>query len=92
MKGDHTAKKTFTVKLAAKTGKDADGAAYARPTLAAASVTVNILNEKFASTMADFAKTLLKDGGVAVREGKAGTWFVAADGPFFASRRPYAPA
>ncbi len=88
VKGDHTAKKTFTVKLAAKTGKDADGTAYARPTLAAASVTVNILNEKFASAMADFAKTLPKDGGVAVREGKAGTWFVAADGSFFASPAP----
>lgn len=88
VEGDHTAKKTFTVKLAAKTGKDADGTAYARPTLAAASVTVNILNEKFASTMADFAKTLPKNGGVAVREGKAGTWFVAADGSFFASPAP----
>lgn len=86
--GDHTAKKTFTVKLAAKTGKDADGTAYARPTLAAASVTVNILNEKFASAMADFAKTLPKNGGVAIREGKAGTWFVAADGSFFASPAP----
>lgn len=86
--GDHTAKKTFTVKLAAKTGRDADGTAYARPTLAAASVTVNILNEKFASTMAAFAKTLPKDGGVAVREGKAGTWFVAEDGSFFASPAP----
>lgn len=86
--GDYTAKKTFTVKLAAKTGKDADGTAYARPTLAAASVTVNILNEKFASAMADFAKTLPKDGGVAVREGKAGTWFVAEDGSFFASPAP----
>lgn len=86
--GDRTAKKTFTVKLAAKTGRDADGTAYARPTLAAASVTVNILNEKFASTMADFAKTLPKNGGVAVREGKAGTWFVAEDGSFFASPAP----
>lgn len=88
VKGDHTAKKTFTVKLTAKTGKDADGTAYARPTLAAASVTVNILNEKFASTMADFAKTLPKNGGVAVKEGKAGTWFVAENGSFFASPAP----
>lgn len=88
VEGDHTAKKTFTVKLAAKTGKDADGTAYARPTLAATSVTVNILNEKFASTMADFAKTLPKNGGVAVKEGKAGTWFVAEDGSFFASPAP----
>lgn len=85
---DRTAKKTFTVKLTAKTGKDADGTAYARPTLAAAAVTVNILNEKFASTMADFAKTLPKNGGVAVKEGKAGTWFVAEDGSFFASPAP----
>lgn len=85
---DRTAKKTFTVKLTAKTGKDKDGTAYARPTLAAAAVTVNILNEKFASTMADFAKTLPKNGGVAVKEGKAGTWFVAEDGSFFASPAP----
>lgn len=85
---DRTAKKTFTVKLTAKTGKNADGTAYARPTLAAAAVTVNILNEKFASTMADFAKTLPKNGGMAVKEGKAGTWFVAEDGSFFASPAP----
>lgn len=82
--GDYTAKKTFTVKLAAKTGKDAAGTAYARPTLAAASVTVNLLNEKFSAAMADFAKALPKDGGVAIKEGKSGTWFVAADGSFFA--------
>lgn len=83
--GDNTAKKTFTVKFAAKTGKDADGTAFAKPAFASASVTVNIVNEKFVSTMADYAKTLPKAGGVAIKEGKSGTWFVAADGTFFAS-------
>lgn len=82
--GDYTATKKFTVKIAAKNGKDADGTTFAKPTIAGATVTVNIQNEKFASSMADFAKGLPKNGGIAIKEGKAGTWFVSADGTFFA--------
>lgn len=83
--GDYTATKKFTVKIAAKNGKDTDGTTFAKPTIAGATVTVNIQNEKFASSMADFAKALPKNGGIAIKEGKAGTWFVSADGAFFAS-------
>lgn len=83
--GDYTATKKFTVKIAAKNGKDADGTAFAKPAIAGATVTVNIRNEKFASSMADYAKALPKNGGIAIKEGKTGTWFVSADGTFFAA-------
>lgn len=86
--GDWTASKTFTVKVTALTGKAADGTAYDRPTVAAATVTVNILNDKFADTLANHSKAnaaALKARGVAMREGKAGTWFVAEDGSLFAA-------
>ena len=49
-------------------------------------MTVNIANEKFADTMANYAKVnanALKAKGIAIKEGKAGTWFVANDGSVF---------
>ena len=84
--GDYTATKTFTLKLTALTSKKGDAMQYDRPTLAASAVTVNIANEKFADTMANFAKvnaTALKAKGIAVKEGKAGTWFIDSDGSVF---------
>lgn len=47
---------------------------------AAASISVVVENEKFAMTVADWAKALSKNGGMAVKEKKAGTWFVMDDG------------
>lgn len=47
---------------------------------AAASINVVVENEKFAMTVADWAKALSKNGGLAVKEKKSGTWFVMDDG------------
>ena len=83
--GDYTAVKTFTLKLTALSSKKDDAVQYDRPTLASTTVTLNIVNEKFANTMAAYAKTVTaaKDG-YTVKEAKAGQWVVNADGSFFA--------
>ena len=75
---DYTAKKTFTVKLTALTSKKGDAVQYAKPALAAKTVSVNILNDKFARTMSDWAKSKAFPSGVTgVKESKPGTWFCA---------------
>ena len=79
--GDWTAVKTFTLKLTAVTGPK-----YGKPTFAAATVSVNILNDKFADTVANYSKAnagALKAQGVAIKESKSGTWYVDGDGAFF---------
>lgn len=80
MSSDTVASKAFTLKLTALTGAAGGGKTYAKPTLAASTVTINILNDKFAKTVADWAKALPKTDGVQVKEGKSGTWFVMDDG------------
>jgi len=77
---DNTATKTFTVKLTANNGK-----AYARPALASSTITVNIANDRFATTVAAYAKALPKTSGIAIKESKAGTWFVGNDGSVYSS-------
>ena len=84
--GDFTGVKTFTLKLTAVTSAKTDPVQYEKPTIAAASVTVNIVNEKFADTLANYTKAnaaILKAQGVAFKEGKAGTWFIDDDGGLF---------
>lgn len=69
--------KTF-VKAALKlsaTSKD-------KPKFAASTITVNVYNDKFDMTLADYAKALPKTCGYTVKEGKAGTWTVTG-GDFF---------
>ena len=76
--GDLTAKRTFTVKLKALTGERDDGSRYAKPALAAKTISVTILNDKFARTLSDWAKSKEFPAGVTgVRESKSGTWFCA---------------
>ena len=76
--GDYTAKKTFTVKLTALKSKKGDEVQYVSPKLAASTITVNILNEKFARSVADWAKAKSFPPGITgVREGRPGTWFCA---------------
>lgn len=77
---DWTAQKSFTVKLTAVKSGRTDAVQYETPKFAAASITVNINNDKFMKTMAAYAKELPKAGGVAVKEAKAGTMFVGDDG------------
>lgn len=78
--GDYTAKKTFTVKLTALKSKKGDEVQYVSPKLAASTITVNILNEKFARSVADWAKAKSFPPGITgVREGRSGTWFCADD-------------
>ena len=82
---DYTATKTFTLKLTALTSKKDDAVQYDKPTLAASVVTVNIVNDKFADTMANYAKTVTAvANGYTVKEGKAGQWVVYPDGSFYA--------
>ena len=82
---DYTATKTFTLKLTALTSKKDDAVQYDKPTLAASAVTVNIVNDKFADTMANYAKTVTAAAnGYTVKEGKAGQWVVNPDGSFYA--------
>lgn len=85
---DYTASKQITVKLTALSGKKGDVVQYEKPTLAASSITINVLNDKFADSMANYAKTVTaaKDG-YTVKEGKAGTWVVNADGSFSAPNK-----
>ena len=85
---DFTATKTFTLKLTALTSKKNDPVQYDKPTLAAASVTVNIVNEKFAAAFGDYAKTVTDAAnGYTVKEGKKGTWVVMDDGSFYAPNK-----
>ena len=69
---DYKASKKVTIRLSA-TSKT-------KPNFAATSVSVTVMNEKFAKTAADWAKALPKNGGVSAKEGKTGTWFQMADG------------
>ena len=84
--GDYTATKTFSLKLTALTSTKTDAVQYDKPTFAATSVTVNIANDKFADTLANYAKVnsaALKSRGVSFKESKAGTWYMKADGSIF---------
>ena len=80
---DYTASKQITLKLSALSG-----AQYEKPSLASSSITVNVLNDKFEDSMANYSKTVTaaKDG-YTVKEGKAGTWVVMYDGSFYAPLR-----
>ena len=83
---DYTATKTFSLKLTALTSARNDATQYDRPTFAATSVTVNIANDKFADTLANYAKVnsaALKSRGISFRESKTGTWYMNADGSIF---------
>ena len=69
---DMKTSKKVTLKLSA-TSKD-------KPKFAASSITVNVNNNQFKMTMADYVKTLSKTCGYTVKEKKTGTWFVCNDG------------
>ena len=81
--GDFTGTKTFTLKLTALTSKKGDEIQYSKPTLAATTITVNIVNDKYVSNVTDWAKTLPKAEGVAMKEAKKDSWFRGADGEFY---------
>ena len=86
--GDYTGVKTFALKLTALASAKNDPVQYDKPTIASSSVTVNIANEKFADTMANYAKTVTAAlDGYTLKEGKAGTWVVNADGTFTAPNK-----
>ena len=85
---DYTAVKAFTLKLTALTSKKGDAVQYDKPAFASATVTVNIMNEKFADTFANYAKTVTAAAnGYSVKEGKAGQWVVNEDGSFSAPNK-----
>ena len=69
---DMKTSKKVTLKLSA-TSKD-------KPKFAASSITVNVYNNQFKMTMADYVKTLPKTAGYTVKEKKSGTWFVCNNG------------
>ena len=86
--GDYTAVKTFTLKLTALTSKKGDAVQYDKPTIASATVTVNIMNDKFAAAFDDYAKTITDAAdGYTVKAGKKDTWVVMPDGSFFAPNK-----
>jgi len=85
---DWTAVKTFTVKVAALASRKGDAVQYAKPSIAGSSVTVNIVNEKFTTTMADHAKAVAASScGYTLKEGKSGTWVVTPEGDFYAPKK-----
>ena len=76
--GDYTPQKTFAVKLTALASKKGDLVQYAKPSLAAGSISVAIRNEKFARSVAEWAKAKdLPLGVTGVTEGRKNTWFCA---------------
>ena len=75
---DDIAAKSFKLKLTALRQ-------YARPTLAASTVSVGIRNGRFAQTAAEFSKALPKTAGYTVGESRRGTWFVRPDGSWYGS-------
>ena len=79
---DAKTSKKVTLKLSA-TSKD-------KPKFAASSITVNIYNDKFAATLADYAKALSKTCGYTIKEGKSGTWIVNDNGDFVSTNTPSA--
>ena len=86
--GDYTAVKTFTLKLTALTSAKTDPIQYDKPTLASATVTVNIQNEKFSEAFDTYSKTVTAAAdGYTVKEGKKGQWVVNADGSFSAPNK-----
>ena len=74
--------KKVTLKLSA-TSKD-------KPKFSASSITVNVSNDKFAATLADYAKALPKTCGYIIKEGKSGTWIVNDNGDFVSTNTPSA--
>lgn len=86
--GDYTGVKTFTLKLTALASAKNDPVQYDKPTLASSSVTVNIVNDKFADSFDSYAKTVTDAAnGYTVKEGKKGTWVVLDDGSFYAPNK-----
>ena len=82
---DFTAVKTFTLKLKALTSTKGDAVQYDKPSLASATVTVNILNEKFTETFDVYSKGITAAAfGYTVKEGKKGQWVVLSNGSFSA--------
>ena len=79
---DAKSSKKVTLKLSA-TSKD-------KPKFAASSITVNVSNDKFAATLADYAKALPKTCGYTIKEGKSGTWIVNDNGDFVSTNTPSA--
>ena len=80
VEADYTAEKKFTVKLAKLSGKNAAGDKYASPAIASAAITVYVRNDKFDSTVAEYAKAnaaSLKASGVAIKESKDGVWTIS---------------
>ena len=82
--GDFTGVKNFTLKLTAIKAKTVvDGREITdAPTLASSSITINITNDKFDQTVADWAKTLPKAEGVSA---KGSNWFRGNDASLYAS-------
>lgn len=78
---DFVESKNFTLSLT-KIAKDPSGVAYDSPTIASASITVNILNQKMQKSMATFTKEAGTKAEVQVKEAKAGTWYVDRNGSF----------
>ena len=79
---DAKTSRKVTLKLSA-TSKD-------KPKFAASSITVSVYNDKFAATLADYAKTLPKTCGYTIKEGKSGTWVVDDNGDFVNMNTPSA--
>lgn len=87
---ENVSPKTFTVKLAALATDPADAKVKLdRPTITAAAITVNVLNENFDATITDHMKDkttaaeLKSQGVTGIKEAKAGTWFIDSEGRMF---------
>ena len=85
---DYAASKAVTLKLTALASKKGEAVQYDKPTIASATITVNVVNDKFADSMANYAKTVTaaKDG-YTVKEGKKDSWVVKDDGSFYAPNK-----
>ena len=85
---DYSASKKLSLKLTALTSAKNDPVQYDKPTIAAATIDVTITNDKFADTMANYAKAVTSAAnGYTVKEGKTGQWVVNPDGTFSAPNK-----
>ena len=87
VEGDYTATKAFKLKLTALTSAKADPVQYDKPALAATKIDVTIVNEKYAATMASYAKTVTAaTDGYTLKESKKDEWVILGDGSFYAPK------